>query len=132
VLSSRDERGTTMLEARRLGDDRVSFDYEFTPATTAGDLRHRSLHLGTVRPSDDGAVDLTVDVDRDVFTTRLQVRADDRLLRDVEITDPASPFELGGRSGSESAADAARVRALPVPTPLCDRLVRMGLDVPAS
>ena len=132
LLSSVDDRGTTVIWALPRADGRVGLEYQWEPRSPGAEPA-RVIPLGVATRQADGSLDLSVDVGGDVFTTRLQVSAGGHVLHDGPINDLHGPLVLGRQSGLPGATSfAGQVRALPVPTPLCDRLVDMGLELPRS
>jgi hypothetical protein len=134
VLSSVDGLGTTVIWAsNRAGGDEVQFEYQFAPAP--GGTYHALVPIGTARRSADGTVDVRADIDfRDGVTPYLQLRANGRNLYDHEITLLHGPIEIGRQTTvpGQSTEFSGEVSRRPVATPLCDRLVSMGLELPKS
>ncbi|MFI5045838.1 MAG: hypothetical protein ACHQIG_02145 [Acidimicrobiia bacterium] len=133
VLSSVDDLGTTVIWASNRPDGRVQFEYQFAPAPGG---TYRSLRpIGSAPRGSDGAVDLRASIDvRDGTTPYLQLRADGHNLYDHDITVLHGPVEIGIQDTVPGRAEAfsGTIARRRVATPLCDRLVSMGLEVPKS
>jgi hypothetical protein len=133
VLSSVDDLGTTVIWASNRPGGRVEFEYQFAPAP--GGTYHALRSLGSAPRGKDGAVDIRANIDfRDGYTPYLQVRANGRNLYDHDITELHGPVTIAAQDtvpGRATTFDGTIARRA-TPTPLCDRLVSMGLDVPKS
>jgi hypothetical protein len=130
VLSSTDDLGTAVLWARNRPDDRVGFEYQWKPHDPANEFAVR-VPLGSVARQPDGSVEVSVRVDpREGITDFLQVRADGERLYDEPVTKLQGPVEIGGQDTLPGATSlAGSVERRPADTPLCDRLVALGLEV---
>jgi hypothetical protein len=131
VLSSDDPLGTSVIWATALPDDRVALEYQWEPDdATGGDAV--DLDLGVVTTPPDGSIELSARFDlRDGITNFLQLRAEGRVLFDDVVPRIEGPIEIGTQSTLPGADTfAGTIEPRPAPTPLCDRLVRMGLDLP--
>jgi hypothetical protein len=128
VLSSIDDLGTTIVWAVPLDGGRVRFDYQWEPVDPDGTF-HAYIETEPLRLPDHATIDLSARFDfRDGITTFLQLRSGDRLLFDGLITRLHGPVELGTQHSLPGAtAMAGSVSATAAPTPLCDRLVKLGL-----
>jgi len=131
VLSSVDDVGTTVIWARNEPGDRVSFEYQWEPRNPDDTFRERRS-LGTVDRAADGSVALSARLDaRPGLDDFLQVRSGDRLLLDDLVSKARGPIELGSQHTLPGAtALAGRVQPRATSTPLCDRLVSLGLQLP--
>jgi hypothetical protein len=130
VLSTVDDFGSTVIWARPAPDGRVRLEYQWAPIEEGGGGEATRFVLGDVDRRADGTVDLSARLDRvDDLTTTLQLRAGDRLVHEGYVPPASGPVELGEQHAlGGSAALAGRVDPLPVATPICDRLVSMGLS----
>jgi hypothetical protein len=130
VLSSTDDTGTTVLWARNQGDGRVAFEYQWKGADPGNPFNMR-VPLGVVDRGADGAVGMSVRIDaREGITDFLQVRAEGRLLYDDSVNKLRGPIELGTQSELAGATSlAGEVEQRGVDTPICDRLVDLGVHV---
>ncbi|MFI5045837.1 MAG: hypothetical protein ACHQIG_02140 [Acidimicrobiia bacterium] len=132
VLSSVDDLGTTVIWARNEPGGRVAFDYQFSPAP--GGPSPVRIPLGATERAPDGTVDVSASIDfRDGYTPYLRFRAGDAPTSDRAITELHGPVVLGRQDGlAGSSTLAGRIARRPMPTPLCDRLVGMGLHLRGS
>jgi hypothetical protein len=127
VLSTADDAGTTVLWARNLPRDRVGFEYEWQPSAGGGSATR--VMLPAVERRADGSVDFTATVDfPDGFTPALRVRANGESLLDDDVTALHIPFRVGRQDTARGATSfAGDIDQVPTPTPLCDRLIGLGL-----
>ncbi|MFI5045840.1 MAG: hypothetical protein ACHQIG_02155 [Acidimicrobiia bacterium] len=132
VLSSVDDTGTTVLWARNeQGGDRVGFEYQWEPSDPANRFATR-IPLGAVDRGADGSVVLSTRIDpRAGISDVLQVRAGGHLLFQDIVNKLHGPVELGVQRTLPGATSlAGDIQRRTVRTPICDRLVDLGLRLP--